>query len=627
MDEATTPAPPMPPLGAAFPAPSLDRWRALVDGVLDRSGTADRADLDRRFERRLVSTTHDGIRLQPLYTPADARAEAGLPGHAPFVRGRTAAGHVVAGWEVRQPVATDSVADAADLVLAELEGGATSVLVRTGPGGLPAEALAQALAGVHLDLAAVALEPWSAEAMIAGADALVAVWRERLDDASAASGSLGLDPLGHQARTGVRDDALVAAAIERALGIADLPRVTALVADGRPVHEAGGTDADELGWVLAVAAEYLRHLMVAGASLDQAAAAIELRLTATADQFATIAKLRAARRGWARVLEVAGDAAAARRTPVTAITSWAMTSRRDPWVNLLRTTVAAFAAGTGGADAVTVLPFDAALGRSDAFARRLARNIQALLLEESNLARVIDPAGGSWFVESFTDELAHAAWAWVRDLEAAGGAQAALDEGLVDERCAAARGERFDAIAHRRDPLTGVSEFPDVHEEPVVRPADAEPPAGGLPRIRYAQPFEALRDRADAAAAAGAAPSVVLVLIGTPADTTARATFAKNLFEAGGLRTVTVDADDAASVAGLADATVCLCSSDAVYAERAAAVAAAVRTAGASRVLLAGAPGATAEALRAAGVDEFVHVGIDVLDVLERTALHLGVQP
>ena len=627
MDEATTPAPPLPPLGADFPEPSLERWRTLVDGVLDRAGTADRAELDRRFEQRLVSTTHDGLRLQPLYTPANALPEVGLPGHAPFVRGRTPAGHVVAGWDVRQPVTAEIGEEAAEQVLAELEGGATSVLLRTGPGGLAAAALDQALTGVLLDLAGVALEPWSAEAMVDGADALVALWRERLDDPTAATGSLGLDPLGLQARTGVRDDALFAAAISRAAGAADLPGVAALVADGRPVHEAGGTDADELGWVLAVAAEYLRHVMAAGVPLPQAAGAIELRLTATADQFATMAKLRAARRGWARVLEVAGDATAARRTRVHAVTSWAMTSRRDPWVNLLRTTVASFAAGCGGADSVTVLPFDAALGRSDAFARRLARNVQALLLEESNLARVIDPAGGSWFVESFTDELAHAAWAWLRDIEEAGGAQAALDEGLVEERCSAARGERFDAIAHRRDPLTGVSEFPDVHEEPVVRPADAAPPSGGLPRIRYAEPFEALRDRADAAAARGQEPSVALVLIGTPADTTARATFAKNLFEAGGLRTRSVEADDADAVAALGGATVCLCSSDRVYAERAAEVAAAVREAGATRVLLAGAPGESADALRAAGVDEFVHVGIDVLEVLERTALHLGVQP
>jgi methylmalonyl-CoA mutase len=626
MDEATIPAPELPPLGADFPTPSLAQWRALVDGVLDRSRAADAEELDRRFQRRLVSTTHDGVRLQPLYTAADALPSGGTPGHAPFVRGRTALGGVVGGWDVRQGVTSTSAQAAADDILADLEGGATSILLRTGPGGLDPADIETAIAGVHLELAGIALEPWSAGAMIDGARALLAVWAERLTDPSGATGSLGLDPLGLQARTGRRDDALMASALAVAAEAVDLPQVAAFVADGRTVHEAGGTDADELGWTLAVAAEYLRLLLAAGIDLPRAAGLIEFRLTATADQFATIAKLRAARRGWARVLEVAGDADLAGRTRVHAVTSWAMTTRRDPWVNLLRTTVAAFAAGCGGADSVTVLPFDAAIGRSDAFARRLARNIQALLLEESSVARVIDPAGGSWFIETFTDELAHAAWAWLRDLEAAGGAAAALDEGLLDERCAAARAERFAAIAHRRDPLTGVSEFPDVHEEAVERPVDAAPPSGGLPRIRYAEPFEALRDRADEASASGRTPEIVLVLIGSPADTTARATFAKNLFEAGGLRTrpITVDVVSDGAVAG---ATVCLCSSDALYAERAAEVAAAVKAAGATRVLLAGAPRADADTWRSAGVDEFVHAGIDVLDVLERTSLHLGVQP
>jgi methylmalonyl-CoA mutase len=305
-----------------------------------------------------------------------------------------------------------------------------------------------------------------------------------------------------------------------------------------------------------------------------------------------------------------------------------MTTRRDPWVNLLRTTVAAFGAAAGGADAITVVPFDAAVGRPDAFGRRLARNIQALLLEESSLGRVIDPAGGSWFVERLTDDVSEAAWTWFRELEAVGGAIAALADGTIAERVAATRARRNDAIAHRTEPLTGVSEFPNVDEEPLVRDSDPGRPGGGLPRVRYAESFEALRDAADAAAAQGSAPMVRLLTVGTVADSTARATFAKNFFEAGGIRTKGVAVANSAEVAAAIedDVVVCLCSSDRVYADQAVAVAQAAKAAGASRVLLAGAPGANEDAWRSAGVDEFIYVGVDVLTVLDRTLTHLGVR-
>jgi methylmalonyl-CoA mutase len=203
-----------------------------------------------------------------------------------------------------------------------------------------------------------------------------------------------------------------------------------------------------------------------------------------------------------------------------------------------------------------------------------------------------------------------------------------LDDGTIAERVAATRARRNDAIAHRTEPLTGVSEFPNVDEEPLVRDPDPGRPGGGLPRVRYAEPFEALRDAADAAAAQGRTPTVRLLAVGTVADSTARATFAKNFFEAGGLRTnsVAVASSDEVDAVVDSDSVVCLCSSDPVYAEQAVAVAQAAKAAGASRVLLAGAPGSHEDAWRSAGVDEFIHVGVDVLTVLDRTLTHLGVR-
>jgi methylmalonyl-CoA mutase len=314
-----------------------------------------------------------------------------------------------------------------------------------------------------------------------------------------------------------------------------------------------------------------------------------------------------------------------------AVTSPVMMTRRDPWVNMLRTTVAALAAGTGGADAVTVLPFDAALGLPDGFARRIARNTSAILLEESHLGRVVDPAGGSWYVERLTDDLARAAWAWFQEIERAGGLEAALRSGLVGERLAATWERRSAALARRKEPVTGVSEFPDPAERPLTREPAPQPPSGGLPRVRRDEAFEALRVRTDAhTAVAGARPRVFLAALGPASAHTARAAFASNLFAAAGLDVVhdpvTVDATTAReALAGSGAVVACLVSSDALYAEQAEPVAAALKAAGARRVLLAGRPAERRDAYTAAGVDEFVFLGSDVVAVLSSVLDWVGV--
>jgi methylmalonyl-CoA mutase len=283
---------------------------------------------------------------------------------------------------------------------------------------------------------------------------------------------------------------------------------------------------------------------------------------------------------------------------------------------MLRTTVACFAAGVGGADVVTVQPFDAALGLPDAFSRRIARNTSSLLVEEGHLARVLDPAGGSWYVESLTDALAQAAWAWFTEIERAGGFVPALGSGLVRDRIAAAWDARAQRLATREDALTGVSEFPNLRERlPERQPAADVLPSGGLPRVRAAQEFEALRDAADAAAER---PKVYLATIGPIARHTARAGFAGNLFQAGGLETPSGD-----GVAGFVDAATtvaCICGSDKDYASDAASLAKELRAAGATRVWLAGKP-----ELDVDGVDGCLFAGCDALDVLRTVHEQLGV--
>ncbi len=376
------------------------------------------------------------------------------------------------------------------------------------------------------------------------------------------------------------------------------------------------------GFSLSAGVAYLRALTEAGLDVATAARLLEFRYAATPDQFPTIATLRAARRLWARVLEASGTT----DVPQTqhAVVSDALFTRRDPWVNMLRGTVAGFAAGVGGADAVTVPPFDAAIGRPEAFSRRIARNTQSLLIEESHIAQVIDPAGGSWYVEHLTDDLARTAWAYFQELEREGGAVAALDSGLVARTVGEVRAGREQAVASRKSPLTGVSEFPNLDEDAVEREAlpgvgGADGTArGGLPLYRPAEAYEAYRDRSDATLADnGSRPSAFLATLGPLATYTARAGFTRNLLQAGGIDAPEAGPTESADevVKAFTDAgtpVAVLCSSDKVYDERAAETASALRDAGAGRILLAGRPPEEIP-----GVDGYLYAGCDALAVID----------
>ncbi|MFI1016860.1 methylmalonyl-CoA mutase family protein [Streptomyces sp. NPDC020965] len=616
-------------LAAEFPDATHDEWQRLVAGVLGKTGKVVPAA---EAEAVLSTALGDGVTARPLYTAANTAADGaapGFPGFAPFTRGGRPQGGAVSGWDVRQRHERPDPARTNEAILADLEHGVASVWLSVGATGVPLSGLATALAGVHLDLAPLVLD--------AGAetDAAARAFLRIVEERGTANplGNLGADPLGLAARTGAYDgieDHTAAAAELALLCHTSHPGVRALTVDALPYHEAGGSAAQELGCSLATGVAMLRALTDAGLSVEAACAQLEFRYAATADQFLTIATFRAARRLWARVAEASGAAGAGGQRQ-HAVTSPVMMTRRDPWVNMLRTTVASLAAGVGGADAVTVLPFDHAIGLPDAFARRIARNTSTILVEESHIGRVIDPAGGSWYVEQLTDDLAHAAWDWFQEIERAGGQAAALRAGLVAERIDTTWRARGTRIAKRREPITGVSEFPLLTQDPVVRDPAPVPLVGGLPRVRRDETFEALRSRSDAhLAATGARPRVFLAALGPAAVHTARAGFAANLFQAGGIEPVhdpvTVDVDSVAEAFTRSGATVaCICSSDTVYAEHAAPVAEALKAAGALRVYLAGRPGELRETYVQAGVDDFVVAGGDAVAVLTSVLDRIGV--
>jgi len=570
------------PLTLAQPEDAHTRaeWEAAAAAVLRKSRKLGDSDPDSAVWDKLTRTTLDGIAITPL----------GLPGApAPVVR-PTRHG----AWDIRALVGGPDAKAANEAALVDLDGGVTSLWLAADE----TTDVAATLTGVLLDLAPVVLDAPTATTAVA--EAFLA-----LPGAKHPDSNLGIDPLGALLR-----DLPVAVdeAVEELRTLArkaDQNDVRAIVVDATAAHDLGASDAQELGWSIAAGVAYLRWLTDHGMSVADAARQIEFRYAATDEQFPTIAKLRAARLLWARVLEVSGvtgpDAPAQRQH---AVTSRPMLSKYDPYVNMLRGTVAAFAAGVGGADAVTVLPFDSANGRPDAFGRRIARNVSHLLIDESHVAAVADPAGGAYAVEQLTTDLGAAGWAEFQRLESEW--EGGHDFDPFRARIAEVVARRDADVARRKRPLTGLSEFPNLAE---TLPERAPDPLNDRVR-RYGAAFEALRDDP-------AASPVFLATMGTIAQHTARATFVSNLLAAGGIAveaagaTAGVDELVAAYRAAGARPVVCLAGTDTAYDEWGAAAAAALREAGARHVIIAGKP--------TDYVDDSAAMGVDALAFLTRT--------
>lgn len=604
--------------------PAYAEWRRGVAGVLAKMRKVDPAELPDEPESLLTEQTYDGVEVAPLYTRRDERAELPLPGRFPFVRGRDGRRDVQRGWHVNSCFGgSGQPADVNRAILAGLGTGTSAVRLGVGARGVAAADLPEVLAGLLFELAPVALD--------AGADAAEAATQlyEVLDayvcpDRAAIVASLGAGPLTSRF-SGTADVNLEAAVALAESASTRAETIRAITVDGTVFHDAGAADAQELGAAAAAGLAYLRALTGAGLPVEVALSQLEFRFAATDDQFQAIAKFRAARQLWARVAQVCG-APGAGDAPQHAVTSAAMLTQRDPWVNLLRGTLAAFGAGVGGADTVTVRRFDSALppgalGVSAAFAERMARNTQLLLLEESHLGRVLDPAAGSWYVEDLTAAIAARAWEFMQQIETAGGYLAAVASGELAERIGATKARRDTDVAHRRTTVTGVNEFPNLAERSpdLTESSEFDP---GRPRVaRYGAAFERLRDRSDSfLAATGRRPRVLLVPLGPVAEHNARRTFAANLLASGGIEAVdpgTVTASTVGDAVAAAGVTIALlCGSDKRYGTDAADVVVALRAAGVETVLLAGPQRAVAESTGAARPDGFLTARIDAVSAL-----------
>jgi len=574
-------------LASGFAAPALEDWRAAAQKAL---GDAPFSALD--------TALYEGFAVAPLYTSSDAAYLARLSGQvgaSPFIRGAARADNGRP-WTIIQFVDHLDIGEANRQLKSDLEAGVGAFWLQLG-GNIPyggaylgartLSALQQVFDGVRLGNAALYLS--GGLDTLGGAALITALWEEAGLAPETVQGCAGLDPLSIMAANGlipaerqkIMADAVDAASFLRDKGYGLHP----FLASGRAWHQAGGSAREELAYTLAAGISYCRALTEAGWPLDAAANAIQFCLTADADLFVTIAKFRAMRALWSRVGEAAGFPPKA--PPLIAEMSFRMVTERDPHVNLLRGTAAAFGAAVGGAEGILLIPFNTRQGTPDAFSRRLARNTQLILQEEAQMGRVADAAGGSWYVEHLTHTLAAQAWGEFRRIEACGGLVSALEQGVLMRALSDVRMRRQHNIARGRDKITGVSSFPNLSEQPIFpRPEDlkidlaildeegdvpALPPAGrgkrfaamiaaahsgatlkGLERagdtlmerfdfipstsVRGAEAFEHLRAASDRATSrVKARPPVFLANLGRLADYNAQASWAQNFFAAGGI--------------------------------------------------------------------------------------------
>lgn len=576
-------------LGGDFAQPTFEEWSEAVAKVLNKGRPEDKQLSPANAVKKLVTTTVDGLTIEPMYLMPEKVEDLGLPGAAPFTRGTTVRRGEMDAWDVRALHEDGDAERTRKAINEDLERGVTSLWLRVDPDAIKPKDVQTVLADVLLDLAKIDVTSLSDQA--AAANALLAVFESSGKANEELSLNLGIDPVGHAAITG--QEANLDDLAEWVKKVASYHRSRAIMVDGTLWHNAGAGDIHEAAWILATAAEYVRALVVQGVSVDDAFKAIAFRVSATTDQFATIARLRALRTVWNRIGEAYGVAEENRGARQHAVQSWRQLTRDDAHVNILRSTISTFGAAVGGAEAITVLPFDSIHGLPKAFGRRIARNTQIVLAEESNIGRVNDPAGGSWYVEALTSQLEQAIWAEIQRVEAKGGMTKALADGTLKETLDSLNAERAKRLASRKQPITGVSEFPRVDELTLdVYDRPAAPERQGFAWHRDAEVFEALRDRTAELTSDTEQPSVFLACLGTRRDFGPREGFASNLFHIAGLPTPSCEGGTVDQVVEAWKAAqtpvACLCSSPKVYAEQGAEVAKALREAGCSRLYLAG---------------------------------------
>lgn len=580
-------------LFSEFPPVTPEQWLEVVQADLKGAD----------FEKRLVTRTEDGIRVLPLYFSSDAPPDPQMPGLAPFQRGYQADGN---SWAVREFIATRDAEQANSRALDALMRGAEQVEFSLEAGVVADEAfLGRLVKGIDLQAAKVCLSGTELEPKLPG----VAVVE---------------DPIATALACGTPVASVIQAAVAR---IRASQNAAAVGISGLAIQEAEGSAAQEIAYVLGALVELLDAATEAGMEAKDVLDKVEFRFGSGTQYLVEIAKIRAARSLLYRILQGYGSGDV--RPTIHVQTSRSSLTVYDPHVNMLRATTQAMAAAVAGADSISVVPYDAAFRESDDLARRIARNVQIILRDESYLGKVADPLGGSYAIEALTRSLAEAAWTLFLRYEDDGGLVGAWRNGWPSREIEEVRRARLKAASSRRQPIVGTSNYPNQKES---GPDRLEPHLGSAPGdllapCRPSAPFEVLRMRADRAARR---PVVALILAGDPKMSKARATFVTGFYGAGGYSVVEISEPELSQAAKRAEEAgadiVVLCSSDAEYVGIARPlVDAMTRINLEAHLVVAGNPTDSIEELKSIGVQEFVHLRCDVVETLTKTHALLGI--
>ncbi len=607
------------------------RWRKAVDAELQ--GVP--------FEKKLVAKTAEGIAVQPLYFSSHAAGVTHLgagPGEGGFGRGPTVAAAAGRVWAFCQEYSLSDPAAFNAALTDGLAGGLTAVCLNAGEGGVKVDtpaALQTALRGVVIDALPVYID--AGENAEAVAKLYLALAKTTGVPAQKLSGAITADPLAGCAleRTSVAEVPGLLDALARWTTSAnsDARGLATIGVSGTHWLEAGGSSAQELAFTLAAGVEYLRTLQERGVAAGGAAKRMRFGFAVGGQFFTEVAKFRAFRLLWARVLKAFELDAASVWPSVHARTATWDKSRLDAHVNLLRATTEALSAVLGGVDSLSVGAFDELSGGPTEVSLRVARNVNTLLAEEFRLTSPADPAGGSWYVEKLTDELARKAWALFQDVEKQGGYLRALEAGVLAKAIAASAAEKADAVSKRRLGLVGVNLFPNLKEKiaAVVEKSGAAKASGAFAPVRASEGFERLRLASEAfLAKTGARPKVFLAKMGPVKQHKPRADFSAGFFATGGFEAVGKLSFDAAENAAMAAVesgapVAVLCSTDDTYGGIAPAFVKAAKAVNpALVVILAGYPTELIEPLKAAGFDDFIHIRSNVRETLEKLLIRIG---
>ena len=677
---------------AEFPVPSMDDWKEEVVRLLKGAP----------FDKKMLTTTYEGITLQPMYTAEDTK---GLPfvgtspGEWPYLRGTEAIGKRPGGWLIAQELPFAEPSDFNEAVRHDLERGQSAVTIlldTAGYRGLDADQAETCMVGkdgtsisAYADAAAAldGIAPDTPILVIGGAGSIpaaalvVAVLKAKGADFSKLSLTLGNDPLGFLAGNGdlpmCIDEAFDAAASLTHWAVAEAPKARTLVACGFPYFEAGGNAVQQLAFTLSSALAALRAMEARGIGIEDAASRMVFRLKVGGHFFMEIAKLRAMRVLWAQLARLCGASDSAAKICLQAKNGRLNKTLFDAHANILRGTTEAFAAIAGGADTLHICPYDEVLGgQPSPLGRRIARNTQIILREESKLDHVTDLAGGSWAVETLTHQLVTAAWKLFQEVEGIGGLQKALESGFVQKAIGEVAKARRKAVALRTDVIVGTNQYPNPLEKaPEVVPIDhaavqaklgpaaaaarkgqavskefasliEAAPKSTLGEISAAlgrsggakvQPLVAFRLSADFEALRGAVIKerkgkldVFLANLGSIGAYMPRLDFTRGFFHVGGF---TVEdrhwfktPEEAAKAALDSGAPIIVAVGlDDTYVEHVPVLAKALKASQGKTLLVAGLLKDHAEAFKGAGVDDFIHVKSDVHAVLSGLAKGLGV--